>query len=276
VIGCIGLLMQIPTLMQAQYLPRCMSLNEGEEVRYDVFFKWGFLMSRAGESKVSFRPSTFRGQKASTYQMTFQSSKFFDSVYKMRDTIDCYYASDYALLYSSKRICESNYYQTDEISFSYPEGNQTRIHTRQYTPGRVKVDTVLTVASGAVFDMLGVVFFLRTLDWKQLKHGDVFPSTVVSGRDLVKISYRYQDAVVMEKDHVKYRTHHFFIDIYDPAFAQNKAAAELWVGDDENHLPLKVRSKLKIGYAEVHYKDAGKLKAPLNCEVKEKSAPLNP
>jgi hypothetical protein len=44
---------------------------------------------------------------------------------------------------------------------------------------------------------------------------------------------------------------HFSIDIYDPAFAQHKNAAELWTTNDKKHTPVKVRSKLKIGYAEV-------------------------
>jgi hypothetical protein len=115
--------------------------------------------------------------------------------------------------------------------------------------------------------MLGAIFFLRTLDWKNLKAGDVFPLTIAIGRDLVKIGFRYQGQALIEQGRVTWRTHHFFIDIHDEAFAQSKSAAELWVSDDENHIPLKVRSKLKIGYAEVYYKSSSRLKAPLSSRM---------
>jgi hypothetical protein len=242
-----------PAKMQAQYLPQKMTLNHGEEVCYDVYFKWGILMSRAGEGILSFRETTFRGASASNYRLIFHTGKFFDSIYKMRDTIDCYYASDYSLLYSSKRTNEGGYYLIDELTFSY-SNPQTRIHTFQYTPEKVKIDTTLTIASGYVFDMLGVVFFLRTLAWTSLKTGDVFPLSVAAGHDLVQLSFRYQGQDIVKKDNVPYPALRFSVDIHDKAFTQSKSAAELWVSDDENHIPLKLRSKLKIGYAEIHYK----------------------
>ena len=36
-----------------------------------------------------------------------------------------------------------------------------------------------------------------------------------------------------------------------------------WIGDDENHIPVKIRAKLKIGAAEVYYKDSYNLRARL-------------
>ncbi|MDR2138571.1 MAG: DUF3108 domain-containing protein [Tannerella sp.] len=262
---CCGLF--LPAGMKAQYLPRAMTLNAGEEVTYDVYFKWGFLMSRAGEGQLTFTPSLYGGKRASKYRLTFRTSRFFDSVYKMRDTIECYYSPDYALLHSSKHTSEGGYYLIDELTFSYREREQTHVHSRRYTPERVKIDTLLSVASGYAFDMLGTLFFLRTLDWKYLKKGDVFPSTVVTGKDLIQVRYRYTGNEVVESDGIRYRAHHFFIDIHDAAFSQSKSAAEVWVGNDANHLPLKVRSKLKIGYAEIHYKTSAQLKAPLSCRM---------
>ena len=237
-----------------------MTLNAGEEVTYDVYFKWGILMPRAGEGKLTFNPAVYGSAPASLYRMTFQTSKFFDSIYKMRDTIECYYAPDYALLHSSKRINEGGYYLTDELTFSYDSRTQTRVHSRRYTPQTMKIDTVIPVTQAYVFDMLGAVFFLRTLDCRQLKSGVAFPATVISGRDLVRISYRYTGEVTLELAGIHYHAHHFYIDIYDSAFSQSKSAAEVWVGNDGNRLPLKVRSKLKVGYAEIHYKSSARLK----------------
>ncbi|MDR1454832.1 MAG: DUF3108 domain-containing protein, partial [Tannerella sp.] len=91
---CCGLLLAAG--LKAQYLPQDMTLNDGEEATYDVYFKWGILMSRAGEGRLTFGPDA-KGRSA--YRLTFRTGKFFDSVYRMRDTIECSYSPEYALLY---------------------------------------------------------------------------------------------------------------------------------------------------------------------------------
>ena len=75
--------------------------------------------------------------------------------------------------------------------------------------------------------------------------------------------FRYTGQQIVEHKEAKFRTRHFYIDIYDEAFTQAKEAAEVWIGDDENHIPVKIRAKLKIGAAEVYYKDSYNLRAPL-------------
>ena len=66
---------------------------------------------------------------------------------------------------------------------------------------------------------------------------------------------------------LRYRTRHFYIDIFDEAFTQAKEAAEVWMGDDENRLPIRVRAKLKIGAAEVYLREAERTRYPLRCRV---------
>ena len=252
--------------IQAQYRPQDMTLNHGNEVRYDIFFKWGILMPRAGEARITFNSSSHNGQPASLYRLLFNTTGLIETIYKMRDTLECFYNASNVLQYSSKHTHEGNFYLVDELTFSY-SGEKTSVHSFRYTPKSVRIDTNLIVTSGHVFDMLGATFFLRTLDRKNLKPGDNFQFTVAVGRDLVKASFRYQNQAIIERDNVKYRTHYFVIDIYDDVFEQGKAAAELWVGDDDNFLPIKIRAKLKIGSAEVHYKSSNNLKRPLECRV---------
>ena len=87
----------------------------------------------------------------------------------------------------------------------------------------------------------------------------------------MNISFRYTGQKIVEReDYLKYRTRHFYIDIYDEAFTQSKAAAEIWVGDDENHIPIKIRAKLKIGAAEVYYKNSQGLRYPFTSRVEMK------
>jgi hypothetical protein len=255
--------------IQAQYIPLNMPLNPGEEVKYDVYFKWGILMPRAGEARFSFSESDWQGQPASHYRMIFHTANIFESIYKMRDTINCYYGLDNKLLYGVKHTVESGYDLTDKLTFSYT-GDKTSVYSLRYTPTATKIDTTLTVDSGHVFDMLGATFFLRTLDRTAIQTGDVFVCTVITGKDLIRTSFRYQGQAIVERDRFKYRTHYYIIDIQDDAFSQSKASAELWIGDDDNYIPIKVRTKLKIGYAEVYCKSVDNLKKPFDCCVEVK------
>ena len=253
--------------IQAQYHPLSMPLNFGEEVKYDIYFRWGILMSRAGEARFSFNKSDLQGQPVSLYRMIFHTAGIFETIYKMRDTINCYYGLENTLLYSDKHTVESGFDLTDKLTFSY-NGEKTSVHSLRYTPTSKRIDTTLTVASGHVFDMLGATFLLRTIDRKTINIGDVFMCTVITGRDLIPTSFRYQGQAIVERNDIKYRTHYYIIDIHDEAFSQTKASAELWIGDDDNYIPIKVRTKLKIGYAEVYFKSATNLKKPLDCQVK--------
>jgi hypothetical protein len=164
------------------------------------------------------------------------------------------------LIHSSKRTNEGGYILTDRLDFSYHGPKDARVHILRHTPERVRIDTTLSVTPEYVFDMLGAVFYLRTLDCGHLKIGDLFPATVVSGRELININCRYGGEDTLERDGKRRRTFLFYIDINDSAFTQQRAAAEVWVSSDASRLPLKVRMKLKIGYAEVYCKQSSGLK----------------
>jgi hypothetical protein len=260
-----GCLLFPSTGMAQAYRPEVMSLNHGEETIYEVYFKWGILMPRAGEARLSF-DATGDSTGSSYYRMCFATTRFFDAIYKMRDTLICRYAPDFTLLSAVKYADEGDYFLTDELTFSCL-GSQTAVRSLRYTPTVTKIDTMLVSPSGHVFDMFGVVFYLRTLDCNSLRTGDRVTPKVAIGRDLVKIACIYHGRAVVERERRKYRTHRFTVEIYDEAFEQTKSATEIWIGDDGNHLPIKIRSKLKIGAAEIHYKSSTNLKAPLTCRI---------
>ena len=136
----------------------------------------------------------------------------------------------------------------------------------RYTAERVKIDTLLT-ASAPMLDMLSATMYLRTMDWTRLRQGEAVPFRIAIGRDVVQVAFRYTGQEVVERDTIKYRTRHFFIDVYDEAFTQSRAAGEAWIGDDGNHLPIKVRAKLKIGAAEAHFIRSENTRVPVQCAV---------
>lgn len=250
---------------KAQCITPDVVFKHGERVDYDLYFKWGLLMPKAGLATLLVSEHAYEGQPGWHYRLLFRTSGMMEKVYRMRDTMDCYFSSRSLLLFSSKRSNEGNYYSVDDLTFSYRHPHVTARSLR-YTPDTTKIDTLLT-AKGCMFDMLGATMYLRSLDWKKMRHGDEFPFHIAIGREVVKVCYRYTGQQIVERGETKFRTRHFYIDIVDEVFTQNRAAAEVWIGDDENHLPIKIRAKLKIGAAEVYYNSAYNLQYPLACRV---------
>jgi len=244
-------------------------LKYGESVTYEVYFKWGVIMPRAGNAVITFNKNTSLSNAVSQYMLQFKTAAFFDNFYKMRDTLVCYYNTDNKIVFSEKYTNEGDYYSIDRLTFTYNE-NKTNIHSYRATPKRVKIDTVLTVVDDYVTDLLGSFFYVRCLDRKNLRSGDIFPFTVALGRDLVKIQLCYQNQAIVERGNVKYNTLYFKINIYDEVFTTTTTSAELWMGNDDNFLPIKIRSKLKVGYVEIYYLNSSSLAYPMTCRIEMK------
>lgn len=251
----------------AQTIPVGERVQPGEQVEYELYFKWGLLMPRAGHATLTIRDTTYADKPGIHYRLLFRTLGLFERIYSMRDTIDCRFTPDFLLLHSVKCSDEGDYYSVDKLTFHYDKQEKISAHSLRYTLSRVKIDTTLYATEQRMYDMLGATLYLRSLDWNKMRSGDSFPFNVAIGRDVVNISFRYTGQQIVERGNVKYRTRHFYIDIYDEAFSQSKEAAEIWVGDDTNHLPVKIRAKLKIGAAEVYYHDSEGLRYPLDCRV---------
>jgi hypothetical protein len=254
--------------MEAQGKKLFSTMQHGEKVTYDIYFKWGPIMPRAGDATFSYHKDESVAKAFSCYRMQFKTAKFFDNFFRIRDTLSTYYNEHNDLVYSLKCTDEGGYYSVDKLTFAHG-GENTKIHSLRYTPSRVKIDTTLT-AVGDVTDLLGAIYYLRGLGCTKLQSGDTYPLTVAIGRDLVKIQFTYRNQAIVDRGNVKFNTRYFVIDIYDEAFESTKTSAEVWVGDDDNFLPIKVRSKLKIGYAEVFYKESSNLAHPLKCRIEVK------
>ena len=246
---------------------------DGERIDMSVYFKWGILMPKAGEATLGVDSTSFRGEPAWRYELRFQTARFFERIFPMRDTLRTYFSTaDTRPLFAEKRSNEGDYYSVDEITFlTPPAGDSVRVRSLRYTPSRVRIDTLL-VGQAPMYDMLSATMFLRTMDWTRLKINTAVPFRIAIGRDVVQAAYRYTGQEIVERDGVKYRTRHFFIDVYDEAFTQSRAAGEAWIGDDENHLPVKVRAKLKIGAAEAYYISSENTRYPVRCGVTTRTA----
>jgi hypothetical protein len=82
------------------------------------------------------------------------------------------------------------------------------------------------------------------------------------------VRFRYAGQSIVEHgDNVKFKTKRFYMDIFDEAFTETKEAIEVWVSDDGNKIPIKIKAKLKIGSAEVKFRSISGNRHPLTSRI---------
>ncbi|MDR3141816.1 MAG: DUF3108 domain-containing protein [Tannerellaceae bacterium] len=241
--------------------------TDGEKITYDVYFKWGLMTPKAGTASLAVKETKYQGVPAWNTCVLINSSGMVNTFFSIRDTMQNYLTKEnLRLLYSGKRTLEGGYYEMDDLAYSY-KNDETRIHAIRKNRNRVKTDTVLT-GGACVLDLPGSLMYARTFNWENFSAGHKYSLQVSMGKSLINVTYRYEGQRIVERDNVKFRTRLFIVDIYDDAFTETKEAMEIWIGDDDNRIPVKIRAKLKIGAMETYYKSARNLRYPLTCRIK--------
>ncbi len=252
--------------VKSQCLRESKIFTNGEQVNFDIYYKWGIIMAKGGTASMTINESSYNNTPAWHTHLLINSTGVVDKAFKIRDTIENYVTKVRPrLLYSAKKTNEGGYYEIDSITYTYKD-NQTYVHSLRRNLNRIKVDTTF-VGGDCVMDLLGSFLLARSFDWSDLEMGVSYPLEVGMGRHMIKVSYRYEGQQIIERDNVKFRTRLFIADIYDEAFSESKEAIEIWIGDDENHIPIKMRAKLKIGAMEAYYKSSANLRYPLVSRV---------
>ncbi|GHT64022.1 hypothetical protein FACS189451_11340 [Bacteroidia bacterium] len=242
--------------------------KEGEILKYNINYKWGLVMMKAGTANYTITKGHYGNSRTYKTALDFRTSSFFDGIFKVRDTLFSHISTDLEPLYNVRRINEGKTRFWEEIFVQAHSENYTKVRVKRQNPETVKFDTTL-VSDNAGYDILSIFTFARTLDYSKVKQDQTFHISSFVGKDRVSITVHFKGQAVIEKnEHVKYKAYLLVIDIGDAVFNESKNAMEVWVSDDKNHVPLKLKAKLKIGAAEATLTSWQNLKYPFTSEVK--------
>jgi hypothetical protein len=242
-----------------------------EVLNYDIHYKYGLVFMKGGSAQISTSTTAYRQQPALKSSLSFKTSSFFDKMHKMRDTLTTYVnANDYAFLYHRRGANNNDIVYADEILLHKQSTAFTEMNLKQVKNGELRTDTVLSVTNLG-YDLIGTLIYVRNLDFSKMTIGQTTRLTAFSGRKAINLIITYRGQSIVERsDNLKYKTLQVSVDIADDAFADSKSAIEVWLSDDANHLPVKMKAKLKIGAAEANLSSYKGLKYPFSAEIKRK------
>ena len=211
----------------------------GEKLLYEV--RWGVIP--AAHATLEVLPATEdNGARGLHFVMTARTNEFADMFYKYRNRIDSF--TDPILSRSrgfSKREQERSRIRNEDVRFDW-ERMETRITKNEEEERRG-----VALVPGA-FDPLSVFYAFRI---RTLKTGKILEVPVTDGK---KLAQGKATVVGREEITVHGQTYDCYVvepDLKDLGGVFRKspgATMRIWVTTDELRLPVRVRSKVIVGY----------------------------
>jgi hypothetical protein len=249
--------------MRAQEMP----FQSGEELYYDIRYKYGIVIMKGGSAQYGLESTVFDRKQALKSTLSFKTNSFFDKIFMIRDTLNSY-ASIPGLkpLYHNRSVNEGGYCFTEEVRVLKQGVSSTEVNVKRTRNETLKLDTVIS-ADLPGYDLLNIFLFIRNRDYSQFDPGQTSTLATFLGEKMVNIVIRYQGQTVIRKGNTGYKALKLSIDVINEVFTESKNAIEFWISDDENHLPLKIKAKLKIGAAEAELSSSKNLKHPFTSAI---------
>jgi len=258
----------LPTALSAQEL----FFQSGEELQYDIRYKYGLVVMKGGTAKYTLNTTTYNQKQAAKSSLDFKTSSFFDKIYKIRDTLYSYAEiPNLRPLYHKRIVNEGGTHYSEELVMKKHGNSHSEVNVKRIRREEVRIDTTMTINS-LVYDMLNIFLFVRNLDYSTIALDDSYNMATFFGKDRVNITIRYAgESTIKKSDKLKYNALRFTVDITDDAFTEAKSAMEVWISNDKNRLPLKLKAKLKIGAAEADLSSYKNLKYPFSSKIESGS-----
>jgi hypothetical protein len=221
----------------SQAAERYIPFQPGEKLLFKL--KWGAIS--AGEASLEVKElDNIQGVEAYHFVMKARSNSFFDVFFKVRDHV---------VSYTDKGMNHSLYYKKDQLEGKTKRN--IRVHfdwdkkEAEYNSINKKSKTISLMPG--TFDPLAIFYFTRTLD---LLKKDEFQRPVtdgsknmlgklkILGREKISVDAGTFDTLLLEPD----------LQRVEGVFKKKERAKILvWVTDDERKLPIKLKSKAKVG-----------------------------
>lgn len=227
---------------------------ENETLTYDVMFKWGFIEKTAGVVNLI----TELDDEAEYFSslLTGRSVDLADNIYTVRDTlVGKISAIDLQPVVYERIAHEGGGFYRDKVEFSNDgQGNVTGNATsyKMNRKGEEKHGQKLMTATGITLDMLSALYYVRYIEYDNMKPGDHLLFNIFSGskQERLRITYLGKTQVSapafnekpLEAYHIS-----FTFTYNDNDKKKSSDPIEAWIATDTTRIPYQLTGKLPIG-----------------------------
>lgn len=222
------------------------SFDAGETVEYDLYFKYGLIDKKAGKASMRITNATYGGQPAYRMSLISNTEGLASKIFSLSDTLSCFTSKSLQPLAFKKLAHEDGDYTIEDYTYKY-HGDKVKINTRRVKNGDEKFNENIET-SECTYDMVSIVYFARTLDYSNMKSGSKTKVYFMSGKKHMSMTIIHQGIETIKVNNgKKYEAIKLSLQISDKAFENGKEAMKVYLTNDNNRMPLRIDSKLKVG-----------------------------
>lgn len=226
---------------------------ENENLHYVITYKWGLIHKDAGDATLSLR------NNGANYELmlTGKTKPWADRFYQVRDTLlGSVRIKDMKALSYSKIAHEKGKYGKDVITYSY-SGNNVTGYCKRYKKdkdGKISESERTLQATGPVYDMLSVFYYLRLINYDDLQKGRVIKATVFSGSKAETITIKSLGKEMIKlRDKTQREAYHIQFNFTTGGKKKSSDDIDTWISTDSQHIPLYLVGQLPVGQVRVYF-----------------------
>ncbi len=226
---------------------------ENEKLHYVITYKWGLIHKDAGDATLSLR------NNGTNYELMLaaKTKPWADRFYQVRDTLlGSVRIKDMKALSYSKIAHEKGKYGKDDITYSY-SGNKVTGYCKRYKrnkDGAISESEKTLQATGPVYDMLSVFYYLRLINYNQLQKGHPIKATVFSGSKAETITIKSLGKEMIKlRDKTKREAYHIQFNFTTGGKKKSSDDIDTWISTDSQHIPLYLVGQLPVGQVRVYF-----------------------
>ncbi|MCH7409145.1 DUF3108 domain-containing protein [Belliella sp. DSM 111904] len=219
------------------------AFKHGEELTFKV--SYGFLDAAEAKMKVNPHVSTINSNPVYKIDVTGQTLGIF-KLFKVNNVWGSYLDTAKIIPHQFyQHIEEGKFRKNERIIFDHKKGNaMVRLYDKE---NKKVVETKDFKVPSNVQDIVSGFYLLRTMDLSKYKKGDTIAITGFFDKEIYNIKLIYGG-----KEKLSTSVGDFDTFMFTPIMPSNKLfkgehPVTVWVSDDENKIPLKIKARLVVG-----------------------------
>jgi hypothetical protein len=241
------------------------AFKEGEVIKYQVYYNWGFIWLNAGLVDFKVKQATYTNRPVYYLDAFGATHKNYEWLYKVKDHYECFLDKQTLLpLWYKQSNYEGGFEVNNRYWFNYEK--QIVITNTQNSKHPLVKDTLKLPP--CTFDLISIVYYCRNLNFSKYKIGDTIPIKTIIDNEIFNLYIRYLGKEkIKNKDGSEYKSIKFSALLVEGTIFKGGEDMFIWVTDDLNRVPILIEAKILIGSVKAYYESGEGLRYPMQLKV---------